>query len=300
MRTKILFVLTSISLNFSSQAQEGSKKMRISEFHLQNGMGINSTQNLTLSDFQNLAPNSILLQNDLSGFNSNAYGMYNGYYSYGPGIFARNRMLNTSSYQSLQLGITFKDNPNPIWRIGISHGSTSTLSSGYSKDFVTRFDTLTSSQTGEEFYVDSVRTKNYFMQYNAEQLHLETSLIYRTNPEARWSLYAGIGASFGFSYNAETNINYNSYRYISGVSSSTTSSSDDESESESFTNKSNFSTSLFLPMGINFRMGKNKEFWKRLHMYYEMKPAINITSIPELKTYTSVIMTGVLGLKVTF
>jgi len=300
MRNIILSTFTAVFAIYSSQAQEGSKNLRISEFHLQNGMGINSMQSLPLADFQSLAPNSILLQNDLSGFNFNAYGIYSGYFNYGPGMFIGNRIANTSDYQSIQLGITFKDNSNPLWRIGISHGSTSNLSSGFSRDVATRFDTLTSSQTGEQFFVDSIQTANYLIQYSSEQLRLETSLIYRTNPEKRWSVYAGIGGSFGFSYNAETYISYNSSSYISGMSSTSYTNSDYKNETEHFSNKSNISASIFVPMGIDFRMGKTREFWKRLHLYYEMKPSVIFTSIPELRTFTTVNLMSSLGLRVTF
>jgi hypothetical protein len=69
---------------------------------------------------------------------------------------------------------------------------------------------------------------------------------------------------------------------------------------EYFENKMNFSTSIFIPMGVDFRMGKNREFWKRLHLYYEMKPSITYTAIPELKRITTVNLINSFGIKVTF
>ena len=69
---------------------------------------------------------------------------------------------------------------------------------------------------------------------------------------------------------------------------------------EYFQNKMNFSTAIFIPMGVDFRMGKNREFWKRLHLYYEMKPSITYTAIPELKRITTVNLINSFGIKVTF
>lgn len=287
MKNCITAALVAILVSGTSQAQETNKGLRISEFHIQNGMGYNSMQNYSLSDFQSLAPNSMLLKNDLADFNTNSYYMFNGA-----------RGINGSSYQSLQLGITFNKKANPLWRIGISHGSSNSISAGFSKDTYTPYDTLTSSQTGEQFYVDSMHSENYFMDYRSQQLRVESSLIYRTNVEKRWSVYAGIGASIGLSYNAQTYISYSTSDYVSGNYTNYSGSYD--YGFEHFRNKTNISTSVFVPMGVDFRIGKNKEFWKRLHLYYEMKPSLSFLTVPELRTLTSVNMINSLGLKVTF
>jgi hypothetical protein len=288
MKNSIKTALVAILVTGTIQAQNRDNGLRISEFHIQNGMGFNSMQNYSLSDFQSLAQNSMLLKNDLADFNTNSYYMFNGA-----------RGTNGSSYQSLQLGLTFNNKANPLWRIGISHGSSNSFSAGFSKDTYTPYDTLTSSQTGEQFYVDSVHSENYFMDYRSQQLRIESSLIYRTNVEKRWSVYAGIGASLGISYNAHTHISYSTSDYVSSNYSSTYSSNYYD-VTEHFRNKMNVSSSVFVPMGIDFRIGKNKEFWKRLHVYYEMKPSLSFLSVPELRTFTSVNMVNSFGLKVTF
>jgi hypothetical protein len=136
------------------------------------------------------------------------------------------------------------------------------------------------------------------MDYRSQQLRIESSLIYRTNAEKRWSVYAGIGASLGLSYNAQTHISYSTTDYFSGNYANNSGSYD--YGFEHFRNKTNISTSVFVPMGVDFRIGKNKEFWKRLHLYYEMKPALSFLSVPELRTFTSVNMINSFGLKVTF
>jgi hypothetical protein len=47
-------------------------------------------------------------------------------------------------------------------------------------------------------------------------------------------------------------------------------------------------------------LGKKKEFWKRTHLFYELRPGINITSIPELGTITNSSNQHGLGLRVTW
>ncbi len=268
------------------KAQENAPKIRVSEFHVQNGFVLNSGQHFGLADYKTLAPTSELLANDFTTFQSNDYYIFNG--------------PTSSSYQTIQLGLTFKSNPNPLWRIGISHISLGDISKGFSKSTIVPYDTLTSSQTGQQYFLDSTYEENYNMNYSSQQLRLETSLIYRTNPENRWSVYAGIGLSFGFSYNASTTIDFNSYSYGSSYDQSYDYSNWGQDKREYFENKSNWSTSVFVPMGIDFRLGKKREFWKRLHLYHEMKPSITYTTIPGVKRLTNVNMINSLGLKVSF
>lgn len=283
---KIQILLMALFVINGLKAQEGAKSIRVAEFHVQNGIVFNSGQHFGLADYKTLAPNSELLANDFSTFQGNDYFIFNG--------------PSSSSYQSIQLGLTFKSNPNPLWRIGISHISLGDISKGFSKSTIVPYDTLTSSQTGQQYFLDSTYSENYNMNYSAQQLRLETSLIYRTNPENRWSVYAGIGLSFGLSYNASTRIDYNSYSYSSSYDQSYDYSNLGQDKREYFENKSNWSTSVFVPMGIDFRLGKKREFWKRLHLYHEMKPSITYTTIPEVKRLTNVNIVNSLGLKVSF
>ena len=270
-------------------AQDTTAKVRVSEFHLQLGTNYQPMESSSLEDFHSLAPNSTLLQSDFTGFN-----MGENYMFYRPSNFA------SASYNSLQVGLTFKNAPSLLWRIGISHGSSGDLSYWANRSSTAPYDTLTSSQTGQQYFTDSTYSENYFMRYSSQQLRLESSVIFRTNPAKRWSLYAGAGLSFGLSYKAETYINYFAYSSVSGLASEYSGSQNYQSKTEHFKNKMTTSTSLFVPMGVDFRIGKNREFWKRIHLYYEMKPSVTFTSIPELNTFTRVNMINTLGLKIAF
>lgn len=276
-----LFVVNGIT------AQENTPKIRLSEFHFQNGIVFNSNQRFGVMDFKRLAPNSELLAQDLSSF-------------YGNNDFFDN-FPNSSNYTSIQLGLTFHSKPNPLWRIGISHVVLGDISKDFSRYTTLPYDTLTSSQTGEQYFLDSIYDEGLSMRYSAQQLRLETSLIFRTDPLKRWSLYAGVGMTFGISYMATTTIDY---RISSSLSSSNFqsyySTNDYQEKQEYFMNETNWSSSFFIPMGVDFCLGKKREFWKRMHVYYEMKPSITYTSIPELKRITNVNMINSFGLKVSF
>lgn len=269
----------------NSNAQEKTPRVRISEFHLQTGFQYYPAETSSLEDFRKLAPNSILLKEDLPSYNS--FGYYNG----------------RGNFSSVQLGLTFKNHPNALLRVGLSNMGVSGLQKSYSKQDHFPYDTLTSSATGEQTFIDSVSSQSYFMNHSSRQIRLDAAFIFRTDASARWSLFAGIGASLGVNYNATTYISYYRNNYINnqnGNSYYNGYSNNGSEKTETFTTKNYLTTTAFIPMGVDFRIGKNQAFWKRLHLYYEIKPSISMTQIPALRTITTVNMTQALGLKVSF
>jgi hypothetical protein len=289
-------LLSTIALTTSGQELQPKaiKKISINDVYIQTGFYSENNTNGTLADFKKLAPQSALLQNNLTDF----------YESSG---FS----TTTNNMFSIMLGLQFSDKEkasykaNPLLRLGVSYFSGTSITSGFYKEERFPYDTLTSSQTGQTIFIDSINTKNYSMNYSSEQLRLDASLIFRTNPEARWSLFAGIGVNAGLSINANTAIYFNRYessdtRFINGNTSSYSYSNTDNSKTENFQNKSNFGLSTYIPMGVDLRLGKKNEFWKRTHLFYELRPGVNITSIPELGTITNSSIQHGLGLRVTW
>lgn len=284
-KSNLGLVILSLVIFSNSNAQEKTPRVRISEFHLQAGFQYYPAENTSLEDFQKLAPNSILLKEDLPSHNS--IGYYNG----------------RGNFSSVQLGLTFKNHPNALLRVGISNMGVSGLQNRFEKQTYFPYDTLTSSLTGEQTFIDSVSSQSYFMNHSSRQIRLDAALIFRTDASARWSLFAGIGASLGVNYNATTYISYYRNNYINNQNGNDhyySYSNNGSEKTESFTAKNYLTTTAYVPMGVDFRIGKNQAFWKRLHLYYEIKPSISMTQIPALRTITTVNMTQALGLKVSF
>jgi len=210
------------------------------------------------------------------------------------------------------LGIQFSDKPkttykaNPLLRLGVSYFSGTSLTGSFYKEDRKTCDTLTSTQTGRTVYLDSVTTKSYSMNYSSEQLWFDGSLIFRTNPKARWSLFAGIGITAGFSINANTEIYYSKSDWIAARHPDGNhlflyfSAGSYDSKEEKYRNKNNFSASTFIPLGINYRIKKNGEFLKPIYLFYELRPGIYITSIPELRTITNANIQHWFGLRVSW
>jgi len=293
----ILILMTCYSSVFAQKEQiKTIKRISIKEIYIQTGLFVEQNSNGSLTDFKTLAPQSVLLNSDFTGYSSsNASGA------------SGNNMF------SVMLGIQFSDKQkttykaNPLLRLGFSYCSGTTLIGSLNKEDSNAYDTLTSNQTGQTLYVDSVTERYYSMNYSSQQLRFDGSLIFRTNPEARWSLFTGLGIIAGFSLNAKTSIFYSKYdntetRFPNGTiySSSNSSYPGDNIKKEEFKNKNNFGLSTYIPLGLDFRIGKKREFWKRIHLFYELRPAINITSIPELRSFTNTSVQQGLGLKVSW
>lgn len=289
--TGSIILIASIHCYVYGQEQQSKpvKKVCIQDVYVQTGLFTERNSNGTLADFKTLAPKSKLLDNNFTDYNTNS-GM----------------SMNSNTMFSVMLGIKFGDTknkkykPNPLLRLGISYFSGTSLTGYLYKETRKTYDTLTSSQTGQNIYLDSITSQSYGMNYSSQQLRFDGSVIFRTNPEARWSLYTGIGITAGLSINAKTEIYYSKNQYSNSNSTSYSSFGSGDYKSENFKQKNNFGASTFIPLGVDFRIGKKREFWKRTHLFYELRPSINITSIPELRTTINPSLQHGLGLRVSW
>jgi hypothetical protein len=294
---------------FSTMGQESQKKIKrisIRDVYVQTGGISGRSLPGTVDDFRSLAPESVLLSNDLSGYSASAPNRGE-YRTADPAVI-------TNGMFSAALGIQFSDKEktgykaNPQLRIGFNYFSGTNLRCTLYKEEHNPYDTLLSAQTGDEVYLDSMYVKEYAMEYRSDQIRLDASLLYRTNPAARVSLFTGIGITAGTSINALTQVHYNQsgevqatdangnsvYEYYSADGNYSTT----YDQVERFINHTNYGVSAYMPMGIDFRCGKRREFWQRTHLFFELRPGINGLSIPELPERVNACMQYGFGLKI--
>jgi hypothetical protein len=273
------FNLTALFAQEATPTKTDKKcSFHITEVQLQNGFQLNPMPHTNLLDFQAMAPNSALLATDFSSFS------------------LANRQATGGSFHALSVGIKFKKS-NPTLRLGIAYLMNNNLNMAYEKVIKYAYDTLTSSQTGTQTILTHDSLYRYSMTNLSKQLRLDAALIFRTNESARWSLYAGVGASLGYTIESTTRIDYTIENMDRPKSKENTI---DSRQTEIFENKNYLTSSIYAPLGIDFRMGKKREFWKHLHLTYELKPSINFVAIPEIKTATVVGMVSTGGLRYSF
>ncbi len=264
-------------------------KLRVADASVFMGAIFQITPMGTLTDFQKTNPTSVLLKENMDGFSSSKR-MVNGM---GGGTFNANLGLNLGNDENTNNSVS-------QFRIGFSYFGVN-MSNSVSKTDRKPYDTLTSSQTGQTWYSDSVTQRSYSMDYKSQQIRIDVSLIYRTNPAARWSLYGGIGMDAGGAVFTYTDINYYEYTTIeSGIYTSNSSNSNNsKNRSERIVNNNGYGYSVYLPIGMDFRVGSKSEFFKQLHLFYEFRPFINYMNIPLLGSMSGVGAKMGFGVRVT-
>ncbi|MDO9186080.1 MAG: hypothetical protein Q7W13_08720 [Bacteroidia bacterium] len=265
------------------------RKLKVVDAAIAPGMTFHVSPLGSFSDFQQINPKSVLLSENMDG-----YTISNGFMASAGPTFNANLGFNIANNAKTE----YKSNTQ--LRIGITFSEIS-MSNNLSKTDRKRFDTLTSSQTGQMVFSDSVTYSSYTMNYKTQQLRIDVSIIYRTNPAARWSVFGGIGIEAGESIMAYTDINYSEYSTVTPANSTsgTSYSSNTPYRSEQIINKNTYGYAAYLPMGLDFRIGNKREFFKQLHVFYEARPFVNYTYIPELGSINSVGIKSALGLRVT-
>jgi hypothetical protein len=285
-------MIVSIAFIFAQEETQSKKRVHLNEFYSQAGFINRSIFIGSLNDFELLAPQSILLNQDYSSYSANSF-----YYNH-----------STSVSHSGMVGVNFGNNSenikkhNSTLRLGLSYISGYSLINTLFKTERNRYDTLTSSQTGRIIFKDSVKDETLRMGYFSEQIRFDGSVLFRLNSDGRWSFFTGVGFTAGISFNAFTVIEKISSsstetKYEGGFTQRDNNYWSYKLNMESFRNKSNLGFSAYLPLGVDFRVGKKREFWRRVYLHYEMRPSIDVVSIPELKVITSSMVQYGFGLR---
>jgi len=263
------FQLSNIS---ASNINDSNRTINVTDLFFGGISSYSNLSNISLYEMRKLTARSVLLQTDLSGHN------YNSYFSPEDG----------SAYFGFSIGKSLNKSDVITYRLNfaISYSNTNTLYAGLYRTDSIPFDTLTSSQTGNVYYVKKLTNDSYNIYYESGKFTIDVNGIVSTNPLKRFSFYAGFGLSYGIGLTASTEITHNNYSFYSPSLNYGNPDFNDNFVSESFKNQSGFSFSLYVPIGVQFRFGKQSKFWKRLYMYYEFDAGMSSEYIPELGSYT--------------
>ena len=282
-RSGVLFLLLSVAS--SATAQEAAPST-LSAVHLASGGFSGGNAALYRQEIARLTPGSALLADGLldHDFDSDPYaGEGSGLFEVGVGL----RPFRKA------------DRSGPELCLGILYAGRTELTGYFTRITRTPYDTLTSSQTGEVFYIDSVRRSTYAVEYSAERFGLNASLTWRT--KGRWSIYGGVGLAGGLLMNARTDVYHSLYDSVDGPAVGPWDGPDGRSvpggASESFRNGTGWWVSVYAPIGLDFRIARKGELWGRLYLYTELRPQLVFQGLPELGTGTSFGMQNILGLR---
>ena len=268
-------------------------RLEFHDFYYSAGAAYRTVQSEGFNDFIKLAPNSTLIDQNIT--NSD-----------------RSNINQFGNQAVINAGLTYKLLPKEgdvkkgetRFRIGLQASNGVILSASYNDETRTPIDTLSGSNPTLFVVVDSVYSRELVMSYNMRSFALDISVIRTTNPAKRWSLWAGAGLALGAVVQPNTFIEY--YEAYS-LESQTQSAAQlnfnapisSEGRFEQFRNKSSLMTTLYIPFGINYRIG-DRPFWAPFNFFFEYRPMLYIQGIPELETIATINQSVVAGLRYTF
>lgn len=238
------------------------------------------------NDMRLLAPGSSLLEQDLSG-----YKFTNDRYEVGTGCFEA-----TIGLQPFKREV----GSGPELRLGVSYAGLVNQRAALRRTTRLPYDTLTSSQTGQQSFVDSVYRDNIRLDHHAERIGVNASLTWRTH--GRWSVYGGFGIAGGPVLNARTELRRNA---TSGVEPRSSSDNDGyfgyysyaADDVETFRNGAGWWVSTYLPLGLDLQIARSGTFFSRLHLFYEVRPQMVFHGSAELGSTTSFGAQSLFGLR---
>ncbi|MBK7964412.1 MAG: hypothetical protein IPK10_03275 [Bacteroidetes bacterium] len=295
-KTKALLflILLSASISYSQVGNEiDSDSASISEVFLVFGgaTGVSTVENLR--DFRRMAPSSLLLKEDLSDYSSYPSNEWFSHQYFGVmvGFIPGKKNRKAKKY-------------SPLIRVGLSYENADYFDNYYSKSTSLRFDTLYNSQGQSIYYRDSVNYKSTSMYYSSSSLSTEASILLRTSAAKRWMFYIGAGFSGGVSFKNEVTVSKTETEFvdeyeISGLTSNINTSHNNlhELQNEIIDVGSSWVLSGFVPLGIDFRLGKKNEFLKQVHLFAEFRPGIKMMDIPTVGMNTSTFTLSSFGLR---
>ena len=253
-----------------AQAQEaGDADFPLSSIAIQGaGILMDASLESQVENFKKLAPESEILKENLNSY-SKSGDIYN-QSSYAFGIYTA-LPLRSQKYKRL----------NPKIRFGIQFIENGSMRYDLSKTDYYRIDTLAGGN-GQTYFVDSLVYQYIEMDYLQNQIHLDAALMLSSNETSRWAVKGGLGMSFGFTYKARTNIQYslgNDYELGVPINYAPTVY---EYQEENFSNDLGVAFMTYIPFILDFRIARRGKFFSRAHLYWEGRPFLYYTMIPEI------------------
>lgn len=270
---KILLVAVCWNFLISHAQIEGTKNrlLSINGLEMSGFMYVGQSTVMRIEDFQNLALDDFP-EIDLTGQNTwmNTLGTMGGGFQ-----MALNFNIRKMNGQELW--------GRPLLRTGFAYFSSNNSSIGYHGIERYAYDTIFTTFQGVTTTqpIDSVYYRSTSLRAQTDRIRLHASILWQTNPEKRWKAYAGIGFGLGVSMNSNINIGmYEGYYFVAESSSSMMIYNDNNVQSwsdykgEVLRAKPWYDCNIFIPIGVDFRLGKKENILKHVHLFLESMPMI--------------------------
>jgi hypothetical protein len=183
-------------------------------------------------------------------------------------------------------------------------------------DLINRKSTDYTSTIGDTFSFNSViyqadtvaRIQKSYIE-KANVIGASVQYLYKSDPEKRFSLFAGYGINAGYAITAQIHEGYakdsalvlNFYNakpdysgYYNGVFLGS------EESKSSIKAQPTIFASVFLPFGVNFRLSKNKEIWNQMNLFIKGTIGLETEFVVNSQTHYNPYMGYSMGFKFDF
>lgn len=268
----VVFIGWSNSAEAALNKKDSLNNFCVSDIYFGGISSYSNLSNIALYEIRKLTARSVLLNTNLTNHHYNSY-------------------IGTEAcrpYFGFSIGENLTERYNYIYRINFafSLSNSNHIYAGFYRTDSIPYDTLTSSQTGNVFYVKKMIIDEYNIYYQSNKLIIDVNGIVSTNPLKRFSFYAGLGLSYGIGLSASTEVTHNTFTRYSAPAYYNNSDHNGYFEVETFKNQNGYSFGVYVPLGVQFRIWKTAKFLKRLNIYCEFELEVNTECIPELRKYT--------------
>lgn len=266
-------IVFAVSVHAQYVPDTTASRHRITDVFLYSGGMPDPAYAASIGDWHLLAPSSTLLTRDLSDHEEVDGGLQMiGAFAASVCLDLRKAVPATRTGAYLRLGFNFMQHAGQ----GIE----------LRKEVISPYDTLTSAQTGQVTYIDSMVTSRYSFEHTYGQLGLDAAVIYLKEYPRHWSLFGGCGLQVGSSFAGEVSVRHSVEREVtprfSGDQGRPGDGRTSSSEMEDFRTRSDVFVAAYVPLGVSYRLGLKRPFWRAMNLCYEMRPMLWFGGAPEL------------------
>lgn len=276
----------------------------LSEAYIGGGGFISGERPMGIAEWRTLLPGSALLRGDVPRNDFQGTGRrYSGYYGSFPGWDIDDAGEGAGSV-SLGVGLN-------LWRgaeegaryekrlrIGFNGLGETWRADDWQRLKSAPYDTLVSSATGDLYVLDSIWTETYSASASWTRLALDGSFIVRRISQRRVTWLVGGGILLGTAINGTASVERRIRRWRETVSRDVSDLESSGLGEESFPLPASFLGMAYGIIGIDIRLGRESPFWSALHLTYEARPGLLLSSMPSLGMRADRATQHLLGLRI--
>ena len=241
--------LSILALLLATQAalgQEKERKFEISQFLMETG--------------ENQLDNSTLSRDDIYQFSSQSKIAKN-LYNLGDTMRFQND-YHTSSSPNYQFHLVFTKKGEHVFdqrlKLGLGIYNNSVSSSSFVFQSTGRYDTLTSSQTGAQQFIDTTYTRYINALIETKQTAMQAGYEWHYQAEKRWHWFLAANVAFGFGTSERLVLTEGTHRYNNQQYSQN---SQEEFNHEAIKLRSSTMQRIQGQVGLDFRLSKKDNFF---------------------------------------